>query len=377
MPWTRERQLGLLYHDPDRAFGGYTLFSNTPGRHATLIDDAGRIVHRWLHPEGIQYARLLPHGNLILRTHRPAEGGGGVERIGGSSGAILELDWDGNVIWEYRNPFLHHDFQRLPNGNHLIVAWQTLPPGVSERIIGGTSAPEDPEHMWGDVIQEITSTGDVVGEWRSWEHLSFDDDLLCPLEARREWTHLNSLDITPSGDWLISLRLIDTIALVDPGSGALKWKWGPGTLSHQHHASWLPNGNVLLFDNGPHRRRAPAFSQVVEVNPATNEIAWSYRAPVLLGLNSYMVSGAERLANGNTFITNGAFGHLIEVTPAGETVWEYMSAFMYESPAFGPTPMMFRAHRYAADDPRFAGRNLDPARYADSTAALLRGETPY
>ena len=319
MAWIRERPVGLVYRDPDRSAGGYTLFSSTHGQHATLLDDEGRVVHHWRHDYGIQYARLLPGGHLLLRT-RPPDDVGGLEQIGGSSGGLLELDWDGNVVWEYRNPAMHHDFQRLDSGNHLVLLWRKLPEAVSARVGGGFHHAEDPDLMWGDVVQEITPTGEAVREWRSWEHLDLEEDLLCPLESHREWTHANSISVTPDGQWLISFRLIDTVAVVDPASGAFTWKWGPGTLSHQHAASWLDSGNVLIFDNGCQRRRAPSFSQVIEVDPTSGEIAWTYRAGVLLGFYSFMTSGAERLPNGNTLITEGASGHVFEVTPDGEIV---------------------------------------------------------
>jgi hypothetical protein len=89
-----------------------------------------------------------------------------------------------------------------------------------------------------------------------------------------------------------------------------------------------------------------------------------------------MVSGVERLSNGGTLITEGATGRIFEVTPAGETVWEYVSGFT-PSGRFGPTPAVFRAHRYELDDPRFAGRDLDSRRWAEATAKLLIGEHPY
>ena len=43
-------------------------------------------------------------------------------------------------------------------------------------------------------------------------------------------------------------------------------------------------------------------------------------SPVILGFYSFMVSGCERLPNGNTFITEGATGRLFEVTPDGTKV---------------------------------------------------------
>ena len=377
MAWTRHRPTGLVYRDPKLADPGYTLFSSVRGQHATLVDDEGRIVHRWQHEPGIQYGRLLANGNLLLRSLPPYDGEGeGVEQIGGSSAALYELDWDGNVVWEYHNPMLHHDFYRLDNGNHLVLLWRKLPQAVHERVQGGHHHEEDPELMWGDVVQEITPEGKPVREWRSWEHLDFDEDVICPLESRKEWTHLNSIDVTPRGDWLLSFRLTSSVGLVDPESGSFRWKWGPEELSHQHHASMLDNGNVLILDNGCHRRRGPSFSKVVEVDPDTDEVVWSYTAEVMLAFFSFMVSGAQRLPGGNTFITEGATGRMFEITPQGETVWEYVSSLTYES-RFGPSPAIFRAHRYPLDDPRLADRELDPDRYAEETRAVASGETPY
>jgi outer membrane protein assembly factor BamB len=371
LSWTRNRPHGLVYRDPALHEAGYTLYAAVRGKHANLLDAEGRIVHRWPCDEGVTYAQLLDNGNLLLRTHPPEEAGG-VEKIGGSSGALLELDWDGKVLWEHRNPMLHHDFLRLPSGNTLILTWRKLPPEISAAVPGGHHHEDDPELMWGDVVQEITPQGEVAHEWRSWEHLSLDEDSICPLESHKEWTHANSIAVTPDGDWLLSFRLTDTVAIVDRASGAFKWKWGKDVLSHQHHASWLDNGRVLVFDNGAHRRRGPNFSQVVEVDPATGEIEWTYKHPTIVGFYSFFVSSAERLPGGNTLINSGAHAHLFEVTPEGETVWEFVSPFFYES-AFGETPAVFRAHRYPAHHPGLRGRELDPARHAELNARIASG----
>lgn len=372
MAWIRNRPVGLVYRDASRSEDGYTLFCSVRGHHATLLDPEARIVARWHHPEGVQHARLLDGGNLLIHTLPPADAGG-AEQIGGSAGALLELDWDGKVVWEYRNPLMHHDYLRLPDGNHLLLGWQKLPDGVQELIRGGFSHREDPERMWGDVVLEVDPAGRTVREWRSWEHLSFEQDEICPLESRKEWTHANSLARTPGGDWLVSFRLTSTVAIVDGRTGEIKWRWGPGFLSHQHAATWLDSGNVLIFDNGCHRRRLPSFSQVVEIDPATKEVVWTYQAPVILAFYSFMVSGANRLPGGNTLITEGATGRIFEVTPERETVWEYVSPFTLIDPRFGPTPAVFRAHRYRLDDPRFDGKPLDPARYEDLTRRIRTG----
>ena len=368
MTWIRNRPLGLVYRDPDLSSPGYTLFCSVRGHHATLLDWEGRVVHRWHHEEGIQHARLLENGNLLLHT-LPPEDADGAEQIGGSAGALIELDWQGRTVWEYRDRFMHHDYQRLADGNHLIIKWRPMPKAVGQRVQGGHSHEDDPELMWGDVVQVITPSGEVVQEWRSWEHLDFEQDRICPLESHKEWTHTNSIEVLPDGKWLISFRLTSTVSIVDPKTGSFTWKWGPDEFSHQHAASWLKSGRILVFDNGCHRKRGPSFSRVVEVDPKTNEIGWSYQAETVLAFYSFMVGGADRLANGNTLITEGATGRLFEVTSEGETVWEWVSPFIVAS-SFGPTPAVFRAHRYPPDDPRLQGHDLDSGRWADLTQAI-------
>jgi outer membrane protein assembly factor BamB len=294
----------------------------------------------------------------------PPESADGLENIGGSAGVLIELDRDSNVVWEYRNLHMHHDYQRLPNGNTLIVCWEKVPNEVMVRVQGGHVAKDDPEWMWGDVVREIDTDGTTVREWRSWEHLSTDHHIKCPLESRKEWTHLNSIEVTPDGDWLLSFRLTSTIVLVDGETGDVRWRWGSDVLSHQHHATWLENGHVLLFDNGCHRREAPSHSKIIEFDPTTKEIVWTYKPDMILAFFSFMVSGCERLANGNTFITEGATGRLFEVTAEGETVWEYVSPWILTS-RFGPTAAVFRSYRIPDDDPRLEGLALSPTPFAD------------
>ncbi len=361
MAWIRNRPLGLVYRDKAKSSGGYTLFSPVRGRHADLLDEQGRIVHQWHHPEGVQHLKLLGNGNLLIHALPPSDAEG-AENIGGCSAALFELDHDSNVVWEYRDVYMHHDYVRLSNGNTLVARWAKLPPDFAARVQGGHVSPDDPDWMWGDVVREIAPDGSTVAEWRSWEHLSVDHHIKCPLESRKEWTHLNSIELTPEGDWLLSFRLTSTVAIVDGTTGDVRWRWGPDTLSHQHHATWLENGNVLIFDNGCHRREAPSFSQIVEVDRETKEVVWSYKAEVILAFYSFMISGCERLSNGNTLITEGATGRLFEVTAEGETVWEYVSPWVVPS-RFGPSPAVFRAYRIPEGDSRLAGLALSPVPY--------------
>ena len=376
MGWSLHHPHGLIYYAPQYCHRGYTLFANLRGNEANLIDMEGRICHRWYWPGGINYANLLPNGNLLFQTLAPAEPGP-MTGLGGHAGGLVELDWDGNLVWQLQNPGMHHDFQRLPNGNTLALMWEELSPDTTLRVKGGYTTPEDPVQMLGDVVREFSPSVEVVHEWRSWEHLDFDEDVICPLEGRREWTHGNSINVTSDGNYLVSFRQTSTVGIVDRESGRFIWKWGPGEVSHQHNASFLDNGRVLLFDNGSHRRAPNTnYSRIVEIDPANNEIFWDYRGEPPISFYSYQISGAERLPNGNTLICEGATGRFIEVTQGHQIVWEFINPLFADSgriaggSSSGQANSVFRVHRFGPDDLPLQGRDLDPARYANLNRTL-------
>ena len=371
MGWSLHHANGLIYYASQSCYRGYTLFSNLRGYDAYLIDMEGRICQRWHSDEGINYAYLLANGNLLLITRGlgdPAGTGG----LGGSGAALLELDWESNIVWAYRDTMLHHDFERLANGNTLALLWEPLSEEMTAQVRGGYRNPEGPQQMFGDVVKEITPHGKEVDVWRSFEHLSYEEDTICPLEGRREWTHGNTLNITSSGDLLVSYRSTSTVGIVDRATGSFSWKWGPGQISHQHQPTFLDNGRVLLFDNGSHRL-APStnYSRLIEVDPETNEIMWEFRGDPPISFYSYQISGAQRLPNGNTLVCEGAPGRLLEVTVSHQIVWEYVNPMSAASgqvvggTVSGQANSIFRAHRYGPDHPALAGKELDPQRFAN------------
>ena len=379
MGWSSHHSTGLIHYSPQNSYRGYTLLVTNSGFDARLIDMEGRICHTWHCDEGISYGYLLDNGNLLLRTGPAAEETSFLNRPersvvpGGGrtvAGAVLELDWDNNVVWEYRYPFLHHDFQRLPNGNTLVLVWKSMPEELAASVKGGYEAGSEKGQMLGDAVMEVTPGGEIVDEWRSWEHLSPEEDTICLLEGRKEWTHQNCLNVTSDGSLLVSFRQTDTVGIVDRSTGEFSWKWGPGDISHQHNPTFLDNGHVLLFDNGPHRRGV-CHSRIVEIDPVDNQIAWEYRGDPPISFFSYHISGADRLPNGNTLICEGAPGRIFEVTPTKDIVWEYISPFVGKSgdgvggTASGFANSVFRAHRYGPDHPALQGKDLDPGRHAN------------
>jgi hypothetical protein len=101
---------------------------------------------------------------------------------------------------------------------------------------------------------------------------------------------------------------------------------------------------------------------VIELDPTTGETVWQYRAPQSWTFFSAIISGAQRLPNGNTLICEGVTGRIFEVTRACELVWEYVNPrFIHVFPGDGPCNSVFRAYRYAADSAEIGGRLPAPA----------------
>jgi hypothetical protein len=301
---------------------------------------------------------------------------------------------EGDTRWSARQ---HHDWQRpsLPagyyspestpavdGGNTLILTHTNRTrPNVSDRSL------ED------DRLIEVSWSGDVVWEWVAGDHideLGFAPDARQAIRAARafndgrgsfDWLHVNSATYVGPNRWfdqgdrrfapdhvIISSREASLLAIVGR-DGSIVWRLGPDfsasqelrairQIIGQHHAHLVPKGlpgagNLLVFDNGGSSGYgfanpiapdgtgafARATSRVLEINPVTLELVWSYSNPRFFSTN---ISSAQRLLNGNTLITAGAGGRIFEVTAGGAIVWEYMN------PLFGganASNAVYRAYR--------------------------------
>ena len=82
----------------------------------------------------------------------------------------------------------------------------------------------------------------------------------------------------------------------------------------------------------------PEFSRVLEIDPVSGAVVWRYQGTPVDTFFSPRISGAQRLANGNTFIAESTSGYLFEVDSSGNTVWFYQA-----------TDEVARALQYSAD----------------------------
>ncbi len=307
---------------------------------------------------------------------------------------------DGKTIWSVRQ---HHDWQRedFPAGYYSPDATPAVT-GSKTLILTHTShkvpAVADVT-LEDDRLIEVSWDGKIVWEWIASAHideLGFDEDAReairsgADFNARRgsyDWLHINSATYVGPNHWfddgdkrfapdnvIISSRQASFVAIV-ARDGSIAWRIGPDfrdsdalrkirQIIGQHHAHLIPKGlpgagNLLVFDNGgasgygagtpvaPNGSGifARANSRVLEINPVTLELVWSYVAPGQF--YSSNISSAQRLPNGNTLITEGAPGRVFEVTADGKIVWEYMSPFFGDGPR--RSNAVYRAYRVPYD----------------------------
>ncbi|MFI5403821.1 MAG: aryl-sulfate sulfotransferase, partial [Planctomycetota bacterium] len=180
----KEEPRGLRVNEPG-AFDGLTIIQPLRSKDVHLVDMDGKVVHTWktAYTPGA-WLQLMPNGNLLKAGHKQDEA---VFHGGGIGGVIQEIDWDGKVVWEFElatsERRLHHDFELMPNGNILVIAWEFH--SKAEAIARGRDEEKTEEvGFWPDVVLELkpakTKGAEVVWTWRAWDHLVQDTDPVKP-----------------------------------------------------------------------------------------------------------------------------------------------------------------------------------------------------
>jgi hypothetical protein len=219
------------------------------------------------------------------------------------------------------------------------LLYDQVPADVAAKVRGGIIRPESQNKVISDSIIEINKQGEVVWKWDLYKILDTEKDIIGELDLHSEWTHSNSIryieknpvDNRPA--YLISVRNLNFIALISRENGKVIWRSPNGMLDHQHDATFLDNGNILVFDNG-YTEHAKEYglleSKIKEINPKTNKVVWQ------LGGGDYSeklhffnptFGGAQKLRNGNILISLGIDGEMMEVTTDKEIVWNLINPF--------------------------------------------------
>ncbi len=219
-----------------------------------------------------------------------------------------------------------HELRVLPNGHAMLMSYDRLIVDMSVLVQGGNPMAV----VTGLILQEIDENKNVVFQWRSWDHIPITDATHENMLAGQiDYIHGNALELDNDGNWLLSSRHLEEITKINRSNGNIIWRLGgkwnaftfindPIKFSYQHGIRRLPNGHIILFDNGNYH--SPQFSRAVEyiLDEVNHQVTlfWEYRnTPVIYG---YAMGIAQRLQNGNTLISWGATNpSLTEVKPDG------------------------------------------------------------
>jgi hypothetical protein len=224
-----------------------------------------------------------------------------------------------------------HEVRVMPDGSAWLMSYDVELVDMSVIVPGGKPI----VNVTGLIIQKIDAEKNVVFQWRSWDYFQITDATHEDLTAYSiDYVHGNSIDVDNDGNILISSRHLDEITKINTETGNIMWRFGGKSsdfvcdndtlgFSHQHFARRLPNGNIILFDNGNYHN--PPFSRAIEYkideDEKTAHVIWQYRHTP--DIYAFAMGSAQRLGNGNTLIGWGsASTTLTEVTPNGTVVYE-------------------------------------------------------
>ena len=367
---------------------GYILFAPMNHKSTYLIDREGRLINSWssdfvpgltafLDEEG----NLYRAGRVTDATYLNAAGAGGI---------IERFDWDGNLTWRYQyadeRVRQHHDFEVMPNGNVLLIAWEEI---SKDFAIQNGRDPESirAERLWPDHLVEIRpsgfSDGEVVWQWHIMDHLVQDFDPSKPnfgvVSEHPElinfnhidlpisdWIHSNSIEYNPSLDQImISSRSFNEVWIIDHSTtteearlheggrankgGDLLFRWGnpqavqqgdtsDQKLFGQHGIHWFSDDRVLIFNNG-HGRLEGNYASVEQIDLIRENDSYQLNDQKVFMIDSGsrtifdagdslfapLFSNVQGMGNDHLLLCLGPRGTFVEYDAQGAQVWKYIS----------------------------------------------------
>lgn len=287
--------VGLITNNVAEAFGGYTLFAPSTSTTTYLIDQRGDEVNRWVSNLSPMTAELLPDGSLIRAGRVASQDGPAKQWAPGVSGRIEKFNWEGDLVWSYtlatQDAQLHHDFEVMPNGNVLMIAWERKT--YAEAVQAGRRPNDVPiapgtggaRELWPDMLIEVRPNqpgagetyaegGEIVWSWHLWDHMVQDID---PSKANygsvaanpqlvdinyyvtgdgqggvpADWTHFNSVDYNPELDQIVvSSREFSEIWIIDHSTSTAEAAGSTGGASGKGGNLLYRWGNPAAYKSG-------------------------------------------------------------------------------------------------------------------------------
>lgn len=302
--------------------------------HLLALDRSGSIFKdkALTHPFGIAVVEFknLGSGHYIYFTLESLEkdNGKGDQPLL-TQAHLLDSQFNSSLDWVLPNndPALDsHEVTLTKNGNLLFLFYRSR------------------DNLVHAEVQERTPQGKLLYKWNSQKDFSPPDSTFL---KSPDYLHANTIDEDADGNLLLSFSNQDEVVKVTRPGGKLLWRFSPkrwkilgdpwGGFHLQHTPRRLPNGNLLIFDNGggdSHPEVSRAVEYRLDESKLTATLVWEYRADATEPYRNSLGS-AQRLSNGNTLIGWGSpdlrkYHHhkgepltlFTEVDPSGQKVCE-------------------------------------------------------
>lgn len=334
-------RFGVTKNDDTKVFPAVNLYLDNAVKKAFLIGNDGAVLHTWIGnknaPKAWEHAIIAENGDLIA-----IDMGGAIER----------LDSNSNLLWRIES-VAHHDIYLSDDGyiyalgridkiskykrNEIplfdegilkisqdgrIVAWRNYTENIMDLI---------PQEK----LQKILSWPDrqkLVREIKKRDQdLAFANKkkVLIEGDSLGDIFHPNSLQVVDfdikgfvnKGDFLVSFRDIDTIAILDSNRLNLKWHFSTEKMRNQHHAILHKDGIITVFNNNIEK----VGSSALFIDPTKNKIIDMINGSQKeFNFYSYKEGAVYILPNKNILIVVSKEGRVFEITPEKEIVWEFL-----------------------------------------------------
>ena len=262
------------YEDAEGVFEGLLLFRHAG--HLVMMDSNGVPRFRETHADARSrtwFFRVGPDG-----VYRYAYATWISNRVNVLDQHMEVIDEQVSTVFPLRN-MDPHDFVILPNGNYLLMSYELKVRDLSHLTFTDENERPYVTHPLTDsAIQIITRDNrEALFTWDSWGKMPLGDCVQHRFAKKSEsgYAHLNSLQMVGDHTIVGSFRGCSKVLGIDVATGSVKWRVGRTNLSDdewasrdigpapimvvndpegefcgQHSATLLPNGHLLLFDNG-------------------------------------------------------------------------------------------------------------------------------
>ncbi len=254
----------------------------------------------------------------------------------------FEFDPTGKILWQAPNSGeishmktedYHHDFQKLPNGNYMILG--------TERIRKQFKGEKDSTTFDSGTIIEYSPTGNVVWYWRASSF--FTDELLA--QRKKEdgrvngATHMNSFHVDGNNiyvgfrdaSWILKIDKASkkVVELYGGHDSGLPNHFGKELFLFQHDTQLLKNGTSMAVVNNDSIKTPGVVSSLVVFSLGDDihdKGDLLFRFPFNFDKHSdgksLKLGNVTELSNGNYLVNMGALNRVAEIQPDGNVVWD-------------------------------------------------------